>query len=72
MNIQDKLPPDHVMREMARIANEAAFATCANFAEQFAKDPLLLKMTGTQALKAFAAAIRSNSAKVWQPVGAQQ
>ncbi|MCA3704279.1 MAG: hypothetical protein INF12_14750 [Methylobacterium sp.] len=65
MKLEDKLPPDYVMREMARLANEAAVESMAAFAEQFARDPRMASVNGRDALMAFAAAARSTSKKVW-------
>lgn len=68
--IRDKLPADEVMREMARIANQAAIETVARQAEEFANDPMVRGLNGQQAMLAFARAMRSTSNKVWPNTGA--
>lgn len=59
------LPPEAIMREMAKLAMEQATESFAKFAEQFAANPQMAKVNGQQALTAFAVAIRSTNAKVW-------
>lgn len=64
-DIRKQLPPDHIMREMAKLANEAAIDTVATQAEIMARDPLVAGLNGSDALLAFARAMRSTSKKVW-------
>ena len=60
------LPPDEVMKQMAKLSYEVATENLAKFAEQFATEmdaPGLPPVTGPAALRAFAAAIRSTNQK---------
>jgi hypothetical protein len=59
------LPPEAVMRDMAKLAMEQAMQSVAGMADRFAADPRMLKLNGKEALTAFAAAMRSTNAKVW-------
>ena len=61
MAVEDKLPNDEVMRQMAALATENATEALAQFAEQFAKAESTKKMNGSKALEAFAASIRENN-----------
>lgn len=63
------LPPDEVMKAMAKLAMEQAMQTIAEMADRFAASPAMLGINGREALTAFAAAIRSTNAKVWPTEG---
>jgi inorganic triphosphatase YgiF len=67
-----QLPPEEIMRQMAKLANEQAMEACAKFAEQFANSKIVQGLSGPDALLGFAAAIRSTNAKVWPAQGNQQ
>jgi hypothetical protein len=61
-DLNDKLPTDEVMREMARLAMEQATVFFARMADEFAiKAPA--DLSGADALRMFAAAIRSTNAQ---------
>lgn len=64
------LPPEAVMREMAKLAMEQAMQTIAAQCDHFAADPRMLDLNGQQALKAFANSMRSTNGIVWPKVGA--
>lgn len=64
------LPPEEVMRQMAKIAMEQAYESVAVMAEQMAV-AVPSSLNGEQALLAFAAAIRSTNSKTW-PKGTSQ
>lgn len=63
------LPPDEVMKAMAKLAFENAAEYFARMAVQFAAD-LPPAASGHDALTAFAAAIRSTNAKLYPTQGA--
>lgn len=65
-----QMPNDEIMSEMSRIALEQATTMLAAQARAFAKT-LDGRVTGPDALLAFANAIESNNAKVW-PRGDEQ
>jgi hypothetical protein len=56
------LPSDEIMRQMSKLALETATEFFAKQAEEFASN-LPPRISASQALKAFAAAIRSTNAK---------
>lgn len=60
-----QLPPDEVMREMSKVALEAATQSIATHARQFALQSA--DLNGQDALNAFADAILSTNAKVFKP-----
>ena len=65
-----QLPPDEIMRQMAKLAMEQATEFFAGMADRFAaemerKPPV----TGHEALRAFAAAIRATNAKQFPSSG---
>lgn len=62
MNVDDAI----VMREMAKMAMEQATTYFAKMAREFAKT-MPPDATAEQALTAFANAIESTNAKVWEP-----
>lgn len=62
------LPGDEIMKRLSAIALETATESLAKQAEQFALT-MPFEVTGRQAMKAFAAAIRSTNAKVWPSGG---
>ena len=63
MTALPELPPEEIMREMARLALEQATTYFAEMAETMAAASN--ELTGPQALLAFAAAIRNTNAKTW-------
>ena len=66
--IQDQLPSDEIIRAISKIALEQAFQTLAGFCDKFAtemEDGSIPMVSGPDALRGFAAAIRSNNAKTW-------
>lgn len=54
---------------VSRIAIEMATESLAKQLDAFAADPLMESVTGTVALRAFAASIRRTNAKVWPAEG---
>lgn len=60
-DLRDKLPTDEVMRMMAKLAVEQATQSFADMADKIAADPRMLKVTGREALQAFAATIRTTN-----------
>lgn len=58
-----ELPPDEVLRQMAKMAMETATESLARMADQFAADPGTERLSGPQALKGFAQAIRNTNSK---------
>jgi hypothetical protein len=54
---------EQIIQELARISLKQAMETCARLAEQHAAESA--GIDGEDALKAFAAAIRSNSVRQW-------
>jgi hypothetical protein len=69
------LPPEHIMREMAKLAAEQSARMIENLANDMADrmERGLIPMTdGPTALRACAAAARSSADKAWpKPSGAQ-
>jgi hypothetical protein len=65
------MPPDEVMRMMAKLANEQAMQSAADFADRFANDPRMALVNGQVALRTFASAIRETNAKVWPKSGGE-
>lgn len=59
------LPPEEIMRQMAKMAIEQATLMFAKRAREFAQDPLIQQGTAEQALTAFANAIESTNAAVY-------
>jgi hypothetical protein len=59
------LPPDKIMRTMAKMAIEQATLMFARRAREFAQDPIVQGATAEQALNAFANAIESTNASVY-------
>lgn len=68
MSIEDKLTPDHVMREMSRLAMETAARYFAQMAREFAST-IPQDCSGPAALTAFANAIESSSDKLYPKAG---
>ena len=64
------LPPDEIMRQMAKLAMEQATTYFAKQARDFATN-LPPRCSGKNALEAFARAIESTNAKVW-PAGEER
>ncbi len=65
-NMKDRLPPEAVMKEMARIAVEIATESLAKLAEKASENIASGQMRdvgGCAALKAFASAIRATNQK---------
>ena len=65
-----QMPSDEIMSAMSKLALETATASLADFAERFAREAdagLLPPMSAGDALRAFAAAIRSNNARHFPP-----
>lgn len=54
---------EEVMKELTKAALKQAMETCARMAEQHA--PMAKGLDGEDAVRGFAAAIRSNSIKLW-------
>ena len=57
-----QFPPDYIMREMSKFAYETATESLAAFADKFARE-LPPEISGADAMRAFAAAIRSTNEK---------
>lgn len=71
-DINDRLPPEHVMRAMSKLALEQATEMLARMADDFAANPAMRLVDGSVALTTFAAAIRSTNAKRFEPEGKRQ
>lgn len=59
--------PAEAMKEMAKVAFEQATEMLARQAEQMASDPIMENVSGSDALLAFARAIRSTNGKMYPP-----
>lgn len=63
------LPPDAIMKEMAKLAMEQAAEFFARMADDFAANPITNMATGPEALRLFANAIRATSSKIYPVEG---